>query len=149
MINELFIFCPILCLSLSLSHQVNEQGYAHAVGRRKTAVAQVWLKRGTGQIVINDKPFLEFFGYITERLVTLIIMRRLVQAQRSSQINFYIKYFLTAVLDAAQYKNKNYMYVHVDDISGDFITESSPVAKKYYHSLCMCQKQFQIKSFVY
>lgn len=32
-----------------------EQTY-HAVGKRKTSVARVWVKPGSGTIVINDKP---------------------------------------------------------------------------------------------
>jgi len=32
-----------------------------ATGRRKTAVARVWLTEGTGSITINDRPFEEYF----------------------------------------------------------------------------------------
>ena len=32
-----------------------------ATGRRKTAVARVWLTEGTGQITINHRPFEEYF----------------------------------------------------------------------------------------
>lgn len=35
-----------------------------ATGRRKTAVARVRLKPGTGDMVINKKPFLEYFPTI-------------------------------------------------------------------------------------
>ena len=31
-----------------------------ATGRRKTAVARVWMTEGTGQIIINDRPFEEY-----------------------------------------------------------------------------------------
>ena len=31
-----------------------------ATGRRKTAVARVWMTEGTGQITINDRPFEEY-----------------------------------------------------------------------------------------
>lgn len=31
------------------------------VGRRKTAVASVWLRRGTGKIVVNRREFEEYF----------------------------------------------------------------------------------------
>ncbi len=31
-----------------------------ATGRRKTAVARVWLSEGTGQIIINDRSFEEY-----------------------------------------------------------------------------------------
>lgn len=32
----------------------------HAVGKRKTSVARVWLKPGDGAIVINNKPMKDF-----------------------------------------------------------------------------------------
>lgn len=36
---------------------------AHGVGRRKAAVARVWLRRnGTGLFVVNDKPVGEYFN---------------------------------------------------------------------------------------
>ncbi len=34
----------------------------YATGRRKTAVARVWLKAGSGQVVINARPPREYFG---------------------------------------------------------------------------------------
>ena len=41
---------------------------AHAVGRRKAAVARVWLRRnGTGKITVNDMPANEYFSTDTAR----------------------------------------------------------------------------------
>ena len=34
---------------------------AHAVGRRKSSVARVWLRRGKGQIVVNGRPSDQYF----------------------------------------------------------------------------------------
>ena len=34
---------------------------AHGVGRRKTAVARVWLRRGNGQISINGQTHMNYF----------------------------------------------------------------------------------------
>ncbi len=41
----------------------------HAVGRRKTSAARVYLKSGNGNIVINKKPIEEFFGRETARMI--------------------------------------------------------------------------------
>ena len=43
--------------------------YYYGTGRRKSAVARVFLKRGTGQFVVNDKPVDEFFARETGRMV--------------------------------------------------------------------------------
>jgi small subunit ribosomal protein S9 len=34
---------------------------AHGVGRRKSAVARVWLRRGKGALIVNDKPHVDYF----------------------------------------------------------------------------------------
>lgn len=34
---------------------------SHSVGRRKTAVARIWLRRGNGKIVVNNKDYTEYF----------------------------------------------------------------------------------------
>lgn len=41
----------------------------YATGRRKTSVARVWLKPGSGQIVINKQPINEYFRRGTLELV--------------------------------------------------------------------------------
>lgn len=43
--------------------------YYYGTGRRKTAVARVFLKNGSGNIVVNDKPVDEFFSRETGRMV--------------------------------------------------------------------------------
>lgn len=34
----------------------------YATGRRKTAVARVWITQGTGQIKVNNREVMEYFG---------------------------------------------------------------------------------------
>jgi small subunit ribosomal protein S9 len=46
-----------------------KQTYDQGTGRRKTAVARVFLKKGKGDIIINDTPLDEYFGRLTERMV--------------------------------------------------------------------------------
>ncbi len=43
--------------------------YYYGTGRRKSAVARVFLKKGTGKIVVNEKPADEFFSRDTGRMV--------------------------------------------------------------------------------
>jgi len=45
----------------------SEQYYG--TGRRKSSTARVFLKRGSGQIVVNDRPLDEFFGRETARMI--------------------------------------------------------------------------------
>ena len=41
----------------------------YGTGRRKSAVARVFIKPGKGKFVVNDKPVDEFFGRETGRMV--------------------------------------------------------------------------------
>ena len=34
----------------------------YATGRRKTSIAKVWLKKGTGKIYVNGKLFTDYFS---------------------------------------------------------------------------------------
>ena len=43
----------------------------YATGKRKTAVARVWLQPGTGSIAVNRKPFETYFPRETSRLVVM------------------------------------------------------------------------------
>ena len=44
-------------------------GYFYGTGRRKSAVARVFMKRGSGAIVVNGKPVDEFFSRETGRMI--------------------------------------------------------------------------------
>jgi len=49
--------------------QLDKHGRAYATGRRKDAVARVWLKPGTGKIVINGREQEVYFARPTLRLI--------------------------------------------------------------------------------
>ena len=42
--------------------KLDGQGRAYATGKRKNAVARVWVTRGAGKIFVNDKDFTEYFA---------------------------------------------------------------------------------------
>ncbi|BBA35994.1 30S ribosomal protein S9 [Methylocaldum marinum] len=45
------------------------QAQYYGTGRRKSAVARVYAKSGTGRIVVNDKQLEEYFGRKTDQMV--------------------------------------------------------------------------------
>ncbi len=49
---------------------MSDQGF-YATGKRKNAIARVWLRPGTGRIVVNDRPVDEYFGRQTSRMVVM------------------------------------------------------------------------------
>ena len=53
---------------------------AHATGKRKTSIARIWLKPGTGIVTINKRPMDEYMCLETDRVramepLTLVGMR--------------------------------------------------------------------------
>lgn len=51
------------------AQELDKQGRAYATGRRKDAVARVWLKPGTGKITVNGRDQEVYFARPTLRLV--------------------------------------------------------------------------------
>ena len=49
--------------------EIDAQGRAYATGRRKNAVARVWVKLGTGKITINGRDQTIYFARPTQRMM--------------------------------------------------------------------------------
>jgi small subunit ribosomal protein S9 len=64
--------------------KVDAQGRAYATGRRKDAVARVWVKRGKGQITINDKPASKYFA---RPVLRMLITQPFLVADRYQQFD--------------------------------------------------------------
>ncbi|MBD1545063.1 30S ribosomal protein S9 [Roseibium aggregatum] len=52
--------------------KLDAQGRAYATGKRKDAIARVWVKPGTGKIIVNKKDMTEYFA----RPVLQMILRQ-------------------------------------------------------------------------
>ncbi|MCY4380594.1 MAG: 30S ribosomal protein S9 [Proteobacteria bacterium] len=59
----------------------------HAVGKRKMAVARVWLKPGNGQIVINRQPM---DTYLTRATSKMIVKQPLKLSELSDQLDILV-----------------------------------------------------------
>ncbi len=49
--------------------KIDDQGRAYATGRRKDAVARVWIKPGNGKITVNGREFEKYFARPALRMV--------------------------------------------------------------------------------
>ena len=49
--------------------KIDQQGRAYATGRRKDAVARVWIKPGSGRITVNGREGNDYFGRATLRQI--------------------------------------------------------------------------------
>ncbi len=64
--------------------KIDAQGRAYGTGRRKSAVARVWVKRGSGKITINGKDQEQYFA---RPVLRLMIRQPLEAAKRESEID--------------------------------------------------------------
>jgi small subunit ribosomal protein S9 len=62
--------------------KLDKQGRAYATGKRKNAVARVWIKPGGGKVTINAKPVESFFA---RPVLRMLIQQPLVAANRQGQ----------------------------------------------------------------
>ncbi|MEM9204742.1 MAG: 30S ribosomal protein S9 [Pseudomonadota bacterium] len=49
--------------------KLDDHGRAYATGKRKDAVARVWIKPGNGKIEVNKKPLEKYFGRAVLRML--------------------------------------------------------------------------------
>lgn len=64
--------------------KIDAQGRSYATGRRKTAVARVWIKPGSGKITVNNKDIAEYFG---RPVLQMVLKQPLEAAERMDQFD--------------------------------------------------------------
>ncbi|MFC0203651.1 30S ribosomal protein S9 [Novosphingobium soli] len=67
--DETFAATPVVSNAPLREQQIDAQGRAYATGRRKDAVARVWIKPGSGKITVNGRDQEVYFARPTLRLV--------------------------------------------------------------------------------
>ena len=62
--------------------KIDKQGRAYATGKRKNAVARVWIKPGAGKIVINTRVIETYFA---RPVLRMLIQQPIVATNRAGQ----------------------------------------------------------------
>ena len=62
--------------------KLDKSGRAYATGKRKDAIARVWVKPGSGKIVINDKEYVQYFA---RPVLQMILRQPIIAANRDGQ----------------------------------------------------------------
>ena len=62
--------------------KLDAQGRAYATGKRKNAVARVWIKLGKGTVTVNGR---EFATYFARPVLQLIVKQPIVATERTDQ----------------------------------------------------------------
>lgn len=64
--------------------KIDEHGRAYGTGRRKSATARVWIKRGSGKITINGKDQEKYFA---RPVLRMVIAQPLIEAGRATEFD--------------------------------------------------------------
>jgi small subunit ribosomal protein S9 len=64
--------------------KLDKQGRAYATGRRKNAIARVWLKRGKGKITVNGKAIETYFA---RPVLRMLVSQPLMLVARATELD--------------------------------------------------------------
>jgi small subunit ribosomal protein S9 len=81
-LDQLSTIKPAAAEAPKYVQKLDKQGRAYATGKRKDAVARVWIKPGSGKIVINDRTIEVYFA---RPVLRMLIQQPLSTASRGGQ----------------------------------------------------------------
>ena len=64
--------------------KIDKHGRAYATGRRKNAIARVWIKRGTGQISVNGRDITTYFA---RPVLQMVLRQPFETAERTGEFD--------------------------------------------------------------
>jgi len=64
--------------------KVDDLGRSYATGKRKNAIARVWIKPGTGKITVNGRDFVTYFA---RPVLQMVVQQPVVAADRQDQFD--------------------------------------------------------------
>ena len=67
--------------------KLDKYGRAYATGKRKNAVARVWVKPGSGKITVNTK---DYNAYFARPVLQMILQQPIVAANRTGQYDIVV-----------------------------------------------------------
>ena len=73
---------PAVAASPVYVQKIDKEVRAYATGKRKNAIARVWLKPGSGKITVNGKEFNAFFA---RPVLQMILQQPILAAARKDQ----------------------------------------------------------------
>jgi small subunit ribosomal protein S9 len=128
--------------------KVDKQGRAYATGKRKDAVARVWVKLGAGQIVINDRPVETYFA---RPVLRMLIQQPLVAANRQGQYDVVCTVSgggLSGQAGAVRHGLSKALMRHEPELRGvlkrgGFLTRDSRVVERKKYGRAKARRSFQ------
>jgi small subunit ribosomal protein S9 len=128
--------------------KLDKLGRAYATGKRKDAVARVWLKPGKGKITVNEK---DFTAYFARPVLQMMLQQPLNLANRSTQYDIRITVAgggLSGQAGAVRHGISKALTYYEPDLRGvlkkeGFLTRDSRTVERKKYGKVKARKSFQ------
>ena len=128
--------------------KLDKQGRSYATGKRKDAVARVWVKPGAGKIVVNTR---EFEIYFARPVLRMLIQQPLVAANRATQFDVVCSVSgggLSGQAGAVRHGISKALTYYEPDLRsalkrGGFLTRDSRVVERKKYGRAKARRSFQ------
>src|SRR5476651_2599907 len=128
--------------------KIDAQGRAYATGKRKNAVARVWIKPGSGKITVNTRTIEVFFA---RPVLRMLIQQPLVATNRSGQFDVTCSVSgggLSGQAGAVRHGISKALTYYEPDLrpvlkSGGYLTRDSRVVERKKYGKAKARRSFQ------
>ena len=128
--------------------KVDAMGRAYATGKRKNAVARVWIKPGAGKIVVNTRAIDVFFA---RPVLRMLIQQPLVASNRNGQYDVVCSVSgggLSGQAGAVRHGISKALTYYEPDLRGvlkrgGFLTRDSRVVERKKYGRAKARRSFQ------
>ncbi|HLN38868.1 MAG TPA: 30S ribosomal protein S9 [Xanthobacteraceae bacterium] len=127
---------------------LDKQGRAYATGKRKDAVARVWIKLGAGKILVNERAVEVYFA---RPVLRMLIQQPLVAANRQGQYDVVCTVSgggLSGQAGAVRHGISKALIRHEPELRsvlkrGGFVTRDSRVVERKKYGKAKARRSFQ------
>jgi small subunit ribosomal protein S9 len=128
--------------------KLDGEGRAYATGKRKDAIARVWVKPGSGQITVNGK---DFTAYFARPVLQMIVQQPIVAAARDGQFDIVATVKgggLSGQAGAVRHGISKALTYYEPDLrgvlkAGGFLTRDSRVVERKKYGKAKARRSFQ------
>jgi len=128
--------------------KLDAHGRAYATGKRKDAVARVWLKPGRGKITVNDKDYTDYFG---RPVLQMLLMQPIKAANRADQYDINVTVAgggLSGQAGAARHGISKALTYYEPELRpvlkrGGFLTRDSRTVERKKYGRAKARRSFQ------
>lgn len=128
--------------------KLDKFGRAYATGKRKDAIARVWLKPGKGVITVNDK---DFTAYFARPVLQMMLQQPLNLADRATQYDINVSVVgggLSGQAGAVRHGISKALTYYEPDLRGvlkkqGFLTRDSRTVERKKYGKVKARKSFQ------